>query len=53
MVWILGMQECGLSITLQQFKWKIVKLIQSRSTPLKRWKFSGINLGVNIWLIKY
>jgi hypothetical protein len=26
MAWILGMQECGLSITLHQFKMKLVEL---------------------------
>ncbi len=25
--WVLNMQECGLSITLQQFKWKVAKVI--------------------------
>jgi hypothetical protein len=42
--WILGMQECGLSITLQQFKLKVVKLNQTRSTPLKDGILNGINL---------
>jgi hypothetical protein len=33
--WILGMQECGLSITLQQLKLKVAKLIQTQVTPFK------------------
>lgn len=53
MAWILGMQECGLSITLQQFKLKVIKVIQTRSTPLKDGILGGINLGVNIRLTKY
>jgi hypothetical protein len=24
--WVLSMKECGLSITLQQFKWKVAKV---------------------------
>ncbi len=31
--WVLGMQDCGLSITLQQLKIKVAKLIQTRPTP--------------------
>ncbi len=46
--WNLGMQECRLSITLQQFKLKVVKLIQTRSTHLKDGILGGINLSVNI-----
>jgi hypothetical protein len=48
MAWILGMQECGLSITFQQFKLKVIKLIQTRSTPLKDGILGGINLTINI-----
>jgi hypothetical protein len=33
--WTLGMQECGLSITLHQFKMKVAKFIQTISTPFK------------------
>jgi len=35
MAWILGMQECGLSITLHQLKLKVIKLTQTRPTPFK------------------
>jgi hypothetical protein len=31
--WTLNMQECGLSISLQQLKMKVVKLTQTRDTP--------------------
>ncbi len=30
--WILGMQECGLSITLQQLKLQVAKLTQIQVT---------------------
>jgi hypothetical protein len=33
--WVLGMQECGLSITLQQLKMKVAELTQTKPTPLK------------------
>ncbi len=33
--WELVMQECGLSITIQQFKLKVVKITQTRPTPFK------------------
>jgi hypothetical protein len=33
--WILGMQDCELSITLQQLKFKTVELTQIRPTPFK------------------
>lgn len=33
--WTLGMQECGLSTTLHQFKMKVAKFIQTISTPFK------------------
>jgi hypothetical protein len=33
--WILGMQECGFSITLQQLKMKVVELTQTKPTPFK------------------
>jgi len=26
--WVLSVQECGLSTTLQQLKWKVAKVIQ-------------------------
>jgi hypothetical protein len=32
--WALNMQECGLSISLQQLKMKVVNLTQTRDTPL-------------------
>jgi hypothetical protein len=32
---VLSMQECGLSITLQQFKWKMVEITQTQPTPFK------------------
>jgi hypothetical protein len=32
-VWTLVMQECGLSINLQQFKMKVIELTQTRVTP--------------------
>ncbi len=39
-VWVLGMQSCGLSITLFQLKLKVVKLIQTCPTPKWcTWKF--------------
>jgi hypothetical protein len=31
--WTLDMQECGLSISLQQLKMKVAKLTQTRDTP--------------------
>ncbi len=31
--WVLNMQECGLSITLQQLKWKVAKVTQTQPTP--------------------
>jgi hypothetical protein len=31
--WTLIMQECGLSISLQQFNMKVVELTQTRVTP--------------------
>jgi hypothetical protein len=34
-VWVLGMQECGLSITLQQLKMKLAELTQTRLIPFK------------------
>jgi hypothetical protein len=30
--WILGMQACGLSIALQQFKFKVTKFTQTKPT---------------------
>jgi hypothetical protein len=33
--WTLGMQECGLFITLQQLKMKVAEVTQTRPTPLK------------------
>lgn len=33
--WILGMQEFGFSITLQQFKTKVLELTQTKPTPFK------------------
>jgi hypothetical protein len=33
--WVLGMQECGLSITLQQLLLKVAKLTQTQVTPFK------------------
>jgi hypothetical protein len=27
--WVLNMQECGLSITLEQLKWKVVEVTQT------------------------
>jgi len=33
--WILGMQECGLSITLQQLKSKVINLPKTQITPFK------------------
>jgi hypothetical protein len=33
--WILGMQECGFLITLQYFKMKVAKLIQTIPNPFK------------------
>jgi len=27
--WVLNMQECGLSITLEQLKWKVAKVTQT------------------------
>jgi hypothetical protein len=33
--WILGIQECELSITLHQLKIKIAKLTQTKPTPFK------------------
>jgi hypothetical protein len=33
--WVLGLQECGLSITLQQLKTKVTELIQIRPIPFK------------------
>jgi hypothetical protein len=30
--WILGMQACGLSIALQQFKFKVAKFTQTKPT---------------------
>jgi hypothetical protein len=33
--WTLGMQECGLFITLQQLKMKVAKVTQTRPTPFK------------------
>ncbi len=33
--WTLIMQECGLSINLQQFKMKVVELTQTRVTPFR------------------
>jgi hypothetical protein len=35
MAWILGMQECKLSITLHQLKMKVAKFTQTRPTPFK------------------
>ncbi len=43
--WTLAMQECGLSISLQQFKMKVVELTYTRFTlfqdgiPSNRWWF--------------
>jgi hypothetical protein len=49
-VWMLGMQECGLPITLQQFKIKVLKLIQTQ--PDSKMEFlktnDGISSNVNI-----
>jgi hypothetical protein len=33
--WVLSVQECGLSITLHQFKWKVAKVTQNQSTPFQ------------------
>jgi hypothetical protein len=33
--WILGMQECGFSITLQYLKMKVAKLTQTMPNPFK------------------
>jgi hypothetical protein len=33
--WALAIQECGLSITIQQLKLKVVKITQTRPTPFK------------------
>jgi hypothetical protein len=33
--WTLDMQECGLSISLQQLKMKVVELTQTRDTPFQ------------------
>ncbi len=33
--WIFGMQECGLSITLQQLKLKVAELTQTQVAPFK------------------
>jgi hypothetical protein len=33
--WIIGMQECGLSITLQQLKMIVVEFTQTKPTPFK------------------
>jgi hypothetical protein len=32
---VLSMQECGLSITLQQFKWKVVEVTQIHPTTFQ------------------
>jgi hypothetical protein len=48
---VLGMQDLGLSSTLQQLKTKVAKLTQSRPTFLKMdylKEIGGINLNVNI-----
>ncbi len=44
-VWMLGMQECGLPITLQQLKIKVVKLTQTR--PDSKMEFKKTNVGIN------
>jgi hypothetical protein len=33
--WVLGMQKCGLSITLQQLNMKVAELTQTRPIPFK------------------
>jgi hypothetical protein len=33
--WALVMQECGLSIIVQQLKLKVVEITQTRPTPFK------------------
>ncbi len=35
--WTLAMQECGLSISLQQFKMKVAELTQIKVTPFLEW----------------
>jgi glutaredoxin-related protein len=35
MKWTLDMQECGLSISLQQLKMKVAKLTQIKDTPFR------------------
>jgi hypothetical protein len=35
MKWTLDMQECGLSISLQQLKMKVTKLTQTKDTPFQ------------------
>ncbi len=54
--WALAMQKCGLSISLQQLKMKIIELKQTRVTPLwdgipcnNQWyRFKHKHLEVNI-----
>jgi len=48
--WVLNMQECGLSITLQ-LKWKVAKVIQTQPTPFQNGLLGthgGIGLNTNI-----
>ncbi len=33
--WVLGMQKCGLSLTLQQLKMKVGEFTQRRQIPFK------------------
>jgi hypothetical protein len=42
--WVFSMQEVGLSISLQQLKMKVSKLIQTSPTP-----FQGGVLGSSWW----
>jgi hypothetical protein len=37
--WVLSMQECGLSITLQQLKWKVPKVTQTQPTSFQNGVF--------------
>jgi hypothetical protein len=43
--WTLGMQECGLSMTLSQQKMKVTKILQT-SSPFSKMEFLGIIGGI-------
>jgi hypothetical protein len=43
--WTLDMQECGLSISLQQLKMKVAKLTQTKDTPFQSMEYQTLASG--------